>query len=314
MSYPLVSVIIPVYNAEKYIEQTILSVLSQTFAHMEIIVVNDHSTDNTAAILNNYRAKIKVIDQPNQGAATARNNGYRHSHGTYIKFLDADDLINPEMVAQQVALAQQYPDAVISSKWGRFYNNDISSFKLNPEECWRDMPALDWLFSSWENTTSTTVPGIFMIPRQIVERAGLWDERLSLLDDAEYFARTILTAEKVIFSPDSTLYYRSGLQGNLSSREGPEAYLSAFAAYDAVVNALLTRRNDHATQKLAANIWQLFIYKVFPNSPDLTRKAEKFLTGLPKADIIFPAGGYTDFLCRIFGWKFTKRLKLLLAK
>jgi len=314
MSDPFVSIIIPVYNAEKFIEQTIISVLSQSFTNIELIVVDDGSTDNSVNILNNYESNIKIIHQPNKGAAAARNTGYMQSHGSYIKFLDADDLIDNEMVARQVELAQHYPDAVISAKWGRFYQNDISSFKESPEECWQNMQAIDWLFSSWKNVTSTTVPGIFLIPRHIVERAGLWNERLSLLDDTEYFARTILAAESVIFSRDSTLYYRSGLQYNLSGRKGPEAYLSAFEAYDGVIKALLAKRNHYITRKLAANIWQSFIYKVYPDCPDLIILAEKALSELPEADILFPAGGYTYYFSQVIGWKATKRFKSFFAR
>jgi glycosyltransferase involved in cell wall biosynthesis len=313
---PFVSIIIPVYNSENFIAETIDAALNQTYPFLEIILINDGSTDNSAKLMEPYgeNPKIRIIHQANKGAAAARNTGYKDSRGAYIKFLDADDIMSADMIAEQVKLARKNPNGIISSQWGRFYHNDLSSFKLNPEECWQDMPAADWLCSSWKYTSSTTVPGIFLIPRRIVEQAGLWNESLSLLDDAEYFARTILAAEQVIFSPYSTLYYRSGLRNNLSGRKDPAAQLSAFEAYHGVISALLARRNDRTAQQLAANIWQLFIYTVYPERPDLLSRAQQALTALPAPDISFPAGGYTRFLSQLIGWKATKMFKSFLAK
>jgi len=313
---PLVSVIIPVYNSEKYIKQTIDAVLNQTYPYLEIVLVDDGSTDNSLRLIESYNgnSKINIIRQANKGAAAARNTGYKNSNGHYIKFLDADDIINIEMIAEQVKLARENPDAIISAKWGRFYNNDLTTFKLNPEECWQNMPAIDWLCSSWKYTSSTTVPGIFLIPREVVEKAGLWDENLSLLDDTEYFTRTILSAKNVIFSANSTLYYRSGLQDSLSGRQDTASYWSAFNAYSGLIKVLLAARNDEITQQIAANIWQGFIYTVYPAAPDIDSRAQKALTHLPPPNIPFPAGGYTLFMRRLIGWKGVKLLKSFFTK
>ncbi len=312
----LVSVIIPVYNSESFVKETIDAVLNQTYPFLEIILINDGSTDGSLKLIESYKdnSKVKIINQPNKGAAAARNTGYKNSNGVYIKFLDADDIINAEMIAEQVKLAGENSNAIISSKWGRFYNNDLNTFSLSPEECWQNMPAIDWLCSSWKYTRSMTVPGLFLIPRQIVEKAGLWNENLSLLDDTEYFARTILAAENVIFSENSTLYYRSGLQHSLSGRQDMVAYQSAFEAYSGLIKALLAARNDYHTQQLAANIWQMFIYTIYPDAPELISRAQKALTEFPPPNISFPAGGYTRFLSHIIGWKATKVFKSFFAK
>ncbi|MFN3692324.1 MAG: glycosyltransferase family 2 protein, partial [Fervidobacterium sp.] len=95
MTKPLVSVIIPAYNVEGYIEKTIESVLNQTYRNLEIIVVNDGSTDKTREIayniLKNSGVNFKIIDQTNQGVSVARNVGIENASGDYIKFLDGDD-------------------------------------------------------------------------------------------------------------------------------------------------------------------------------------------------------------------------------
>ena len=101
MEEPIVSVIIPVYNAEKFLKQCLNSVISQTLKEIEIICVDDGSTDNTNAILKAFSEKdqrITVIHQQNAGAGAARNNGLRRAKGKYLSFLDADDFFEKTML------------------------------------------------------------------------------------------------------------------------------------------------------------------------------------------------------------------------
>lgn len=98
-----ISVIIPVYNVENYLRQCLDSVINQTLKEIEIICVNDSSSDGSLAILEEYAAKdsrITVISQPNGGAGAARNNGMAHSHGKYLSFLDSDDFFEPDMLEE----------------------------------------------------------------------------------------------------------------------------------------------------------------------------------------------------------------------
>lgn len=99
---PLVTVIMTVYNGEKYLASAIESVFSQTHAPIEFIVINDGSNDKTEAILNSYGSKLRVVNQLNLGQPAAQNRGIRLANGRYIAFLDADDLYEPEKTARQV--------------------------------------------------------------------------------------------------------------------------------------------------------------------------------------------------------------------
>ncbi|MFM6456289.1 MAG: glycosyltransferase family 2 protein, partial [Planktothrix sp.] len=123
-SSPQVSVIIPVYNGERYISQAIDSVLSQTDSNYEIIIVDDGSTDNTHQIIQHYIEKcqdldlIRYIFQSNQGVAAARNQGIQIAKGEFIALLDQDDVFLPEKLAHQVAYFQTHPDvAIVNSGW-----------------------------------------------------------------------------------------------------------------------------------------------------------------------------------------------------
>ena len=107
MQAGLVSIITPLYNGEKYVAQTIESVLAQTYPHWEMIVVNDGSRDRSEQIVREYTERdprIKLFSQPNGGSASARNNGIRRAEGQYIALLDADDLWEPFFLESQLAL------------------------------------------------------------------------------------------------------------------------------------------------------------------------------------------------------------------
>ncbi|MDB4927013.1 glycosyltransferase family A protein [Mucilaginibacter sp.] len=309
IAFPLVSVIIPAYNVEKYISNTIQSVIKQTYSNIEVIIVNDGSTDNTKQIIeNDYKSNafVKLIDQPNLGASAARNAGYKIANGEFIKFLDGDDLINAKMIAHQVSLTKS-DSCIISSKWGRFYNNDIATFKFSPEECWQTMSSVQWICSSWKNAQSMTNPGIFLIPRQLIGKVGLWDEKLCLFDDTEYFTRTILAANEVIFSDSSTLYYRSGNQ-SLSSQLSNAHAQSAYYAVLKSTQYLISTKDNMRTRLLSANCLQQLIYYFYPEYPELCSLLKKEIKDLGGSNIEWASSKKGKFLSKFIGWKLAKKI------
>ena len=113
-----VSVIIPLYNTEKHIKDCIVSVLSQTYQNIEIIVIDDGSTDSSLDIANKYKSNtVKIISQTNKGAAAARNAGLQIATGEYIQFLDADDILEKQKIEIQIGVLQKYnyPSNVFAS-------------------------------------------------------------------------------------------------------------------------------------------------------------------------------------------------------
>jgi glycosyltransferase involved in cell wall biosynthesis len=100
---PLVTVVIPSYNCGRFLQETLESAFAQTYRHIEVLVIDDGSTDDSPAVLDRYAGRVRVLRQPNQGVSAARNLGIRESSGELVAFLDADDLWHPEKLAKQVA-------------------------------------------------------------------------------------------------------------------------------------------------------------------------------------------------------------------
>jgi glycosyltransferase involved in cell wall biosynthesis len=117
----LVSVIVPVYNVENYISQTINSVLNQTYPHFELLVIDDESPDRSVEICQQFNdSRIKIISQKNRGLAGARNTGIRHAQGDYLAFLDSDDLWLPEKLAQHIKHLESSPQIGVSFSRSQF--------------------------------------------------------------------------------------------------------------------------------------------------------------------------------------------------
>ena len=126
---PEVSVIIPVYNVEKYLRECLDSVMAQTFTDFEAICVNDGSTDGSLAILEEYAAKdkrFKIINRENGGLSAARNSGIQQSSGKYVDFLDSDDMLTPDALQWLYETAEKHTPDILQFAWRSFYEPGVS--------------------------------------------------------------------------------------------------------------------------------------------------------------------------------------------
>src|ERR1700743_511407 len=144
---PLVSILIPAYNAEPWIADTIKSALGQTWPRKEIIVVDDGSKDRTLAVARQFAgAEVTVVTQKNAGASAARNQAFTLSRGDYIQWLDADDLLAPDKISRQMAVVEKTADGKtpFSFPWGRFmFRPHRAHFESTP--LCADQPPVEWL-------------------------------------------------------------------------------------------------------------------------------------------------------------------------
>ncbi|OOQ58361.1 hypothetical protein BC343_10505 [Mucilaginibacter pedocola] len=300
----------PAYNAEKYITEAVQSVLGQTYPYIQLIVVNDGSADGTAEQLAKITdSRLTVIHQENKGQCAAANAAYKAATGHLIKFMDADDMISPTFIQKQVERLGNRTDAVASAAWGRFYNDDLATFKLNPEEVWQDMPPDEWLAMAWGSGASMMQCALWLIPRPILERSGLWDESLSLINDFDFFARVLLAGKQVLFERDAILYYRSGISGSLSDTKSAESLKSAFRSIEKGTGSLLAVNNSKRMQQACANVWQSYIYNFYPAVPQLIKRAEANVKLLGGANLKYHAGGLTKLLMPVVGWKLMAGIK-----
>ena len=315
MTGQLVSVCIPCHNAAPYVGLAIESILAQSWQAVEIIVVVDNSTDGSAQVLDRFQSpRVQVIAADLGSAARSRNLAFASAQGYWIKFFDADDLLHPEAIERQMERLSERVDAVASSAWGRFYSDDLGTFNLNPQSVWRDMGATDWLVEAWRDAQPMTQPGMFLIPRDLLNQTGGWDESLSLIDDFEFFARIFCHASEVLFTPEATLYYRSGLQGSLSGQKSRRAVESAFHSLLKGTAHLLERRSDPQARLSCANVLQDFINTYYPDHPDLRALIQQRIAELGGSDLDVSGGPRFHQLRRLLGWKAAKRLQKLAGR
>jgi glycosyltransferase involved in cell wall biosynthesis len=309
--HPLVSILIPCYNAEKWLAQTLESALAQTWDNIEIIVVDDGSTDNSLAVAKQFQANgIKIISQSNKGASAARNRAFQESQGDFIQYLDADDLLAPDKIALQVKLfLDGNLEFVVSGEWARFYQSPTeASFIIEP--VWCDMPAVDWLICSWEGG-GMMHPGAWLVPRAIAEAAGAWDESLSLDDDGEYFCRVVLASSGVKFCPGAKSYYRSGIDGSLSNTISPVAWESAFRVRELCTDYLLFHEDTPRTRHACAAAFQRLIYSAYPDAMNLVKKAEAKVKSIGGSNLKPGGGVIFQIIANALGWKLAKRIQKL---
>jgi len=306
---PLVSILIPAYNAVDWLSDTLRSAIAQTWDNKEIIVVDDGSKDDTLALAREFESDtVKVFTQNNQGAAAARNTAFSISKGEYIQWLDADDLIAPEKIARQMEALEQAPGKriLLSGEWGRFmYRYDRAQFI--PNALWCDLDKVDWLIRKMgQNIYMQTAT--WLVSRELTEAAGPWDTRLLGDDDGEYFCRVLLASEGVRFVPDARVYYRASGASSLSYIGGSErkrdAQWLSMKLHIGYIRSLEDSERVHEVCVKFLQNWMVFFY---PERLDLFGQAEEMAKSLG-GQLKPPRLSWKySWIKAIFGWPLARR-------
>jgi glycosyltransferase involved in cell wall biosynthesis len=315
---PLVSIIIPVYNAEKYLAECITSAIGQTWQNTEIIIIDDGSTDDSLKIAQNYsdNRNIKIITQINKGASSARNAGLKEAKGDYIQFLDADDLLSPDKIYQQVIHLEQNPGKVAICSTVHFYTGTShqnsrpslyeESFLFSDDD---PIHFLINLLGGYSKNGAMISIHSWLTPKNIIDKAGLWNEELSIDDDGEFFSRVLLRSKGVIKSGGLSFYRKYTSTTNLSASKNIIGAISRVKAATLKKDQLLTINNSIEAQ--------MAIYKSFINIaadyyllyPLIYKEA---ISALPNIKFTFKpssGGNISNKLASILGWRLVKRLK-----
>jgi glycosyltransferase involved in cell wall biosynthesis len=245
----LVSILIPAFNVEEWIEETIQSAIGQTWFAKEIIIVDDGSRDRTLQLARRYESKnLKVLHQDNKGASAARNHALRNAQGSYIQWLDADDILAPDKISEQMKVATDGGSdlRLLSSSFATFYWR-LRRARFAPTPLWQDLTPIEYLLSHlgdgyWMN------PAVWLVSRRLTERAGPWNEKLSLNDDGEYFCRIASLCESIKFIQKATIYYRASSFGQLSQRRSEAALASLVLSLKLSIQYLMALEHSERTR------------------------------------------------------------------
>ncbi len=305
---PLVSILIPAYNAELTVTDTIQSALNQTWPRKEIIVVDDGSKDRTAQVARQFEsASVLVITVPNGGAAVARNKLFELSKGDYIQWLDADDLLAPDKLERQLMALQ--PDEnkriLLSSPWASFYYRTHSAQFVQNSLC-QDLTPVEWLLRKMsENLHMQTAT--WLTSRELAQAAGPWDTRLLSDDDGEYFCRVLMASEGTRFVDGPAVYYRMTPSSRLSyvgsSNKKKDAMWLGMQQY---IRYLRSLEESERVRKACLTYLRNWYLTFYPERPDIVAEIQSLATEL-QGRLEAPRLRWKYAWMRpLFGWKVAK--------
>jgi glycosyltransferase involved in cell wall biosynthesis len=242
----LVSVIIPVYNGEKTICRCVDSVLSQTWTNIEIIIVNDGSTDGTCDILASKYSndnRIQFISQNQSGSPVARNKGIKNAKGNYFQFLDSDDYLCNNKIKNQIELAGSDKSVLVWCSTKKNSINQETNYKIiDKKELYNINDPLSFLLclNGIDGNISMIQPNAFLVSKELLNKAGNWNEslRYSPDDDSEFFSRVILSSKKILFDNNSFNYYsaqKNSLSGKFDSLSASGALKTLKLKFDNIL-------------------------------------------------------------------------------
>ena len=309
---PLVSILIPAYNAEKWVGAAIVSALGQTWRQKEIIVVDDGSSDGTLAVVRQFESnEVRMVTQANQGAAAARNKAFALSRGDYIQWLDADDLLSPDKVAHQMQAAGQARDGrtLFSSPWASFRYRPAKG-KFIPTPLWADLAPTEWLTRKWEGNWHMQT-ATWLVSRELTEAAGPWDARLLVDDDGEYFFRVINASNGIRFVPQSRVYYRITPSGRLSHIGRSDKKMEAqFLGMKLQIEYLRAREGSDRVRAACVTYLQTWLPAFYPNRPDLVQEAQQLAASLGGRLSLPKASWKYAWIEKLFGFAAAKHAQL----
>ncbi len=307
MNLPLVSILIPLYNAEQYIEETITRALKQTYPNIELIIVDDHSTDNSLEIAQKHSSdKVHIYTNPNKGGNSARNYAFQMCNGEYIKFMDADDYCTDDMIEKQMErmLTDGDKDTLIFSPVKMLYP-DARLF-LPPREIDKDyVPGIELLIDIWRGK-GWNCPHCHLLHRELFIKSGGWDETIIKNQDGEFFARVAAKASKSLSVKSVFAIWRQTRNG-VSSQLSLKAQKSMLHTYDIISHLILNYRDNEENRYNCARYIGSFVYRFYPQIEPIMPKIYEILDYLNQP-LILPKRRLLKLLRCLLGWKIALRL------
>jgi glycosyltransferase involved in cell wall biosynthesis len=310
-----VSIIIPVFNAVSFLKDTVDSVVNQTYKNIEIIIIDDASEDGSLQLANTFLdSRIKVIENPRKGACAARNYGFQLATGTYIQYLDSDDILSLDKIEKQLVLSKNFGnDTLFSCKWMPFVS-DIKMAEQNRQLINKDyINPYSWLNDTWKGFGMGQT-SIWLTHKQLIEKSGGWDETLKLNQDGEFFSRVILEAQQIKFSEEAIVFYRKGNPNSVSqlNSRSKEKALSLLKSYISYKNSAIKYCKLDELKKGLGNNFLTFIDQYYNDFPELSTQAEDEFYTLGFAKMWPVGGGKFKKMASLIGFKNALKLRKLL--
>lgn len=305
---PLVSILIPAYNAEDTIACTLESAIAQTWQRKEIIVVDDGSTDRTAEVVQQFK-DVKLVSTENQGLSGAENNVFAPSQGDYIQYLDADDLLAPDKIERQLAALRECDSRriLLSSPWASFYYR-IRGARFVPNSLWQDLSPVEWLLRKMRENLHMP-NATWLVSRELAEAAGPWDTRLDFDQDGEYFCRVLLASEGTRFVPGTGIYYRASGAHSVSfignSDKKKESLLLSMRLH---IQYLRSLEDSERVRKACLTYIQRWCRNFYPERPDLMQETRQLATMLGGRLEIPELSWKYVWIQKLFGFAVAKRV------
>ncbi|QXU42333.1 glycosyltransferase [Pedobacter sp. D749] len=323
----LVSIIIPTFNSANFIEACIKSALNQSYPYIEVIVVDDGSEDNSFELAQRYvKLGVKVFKQINKGASAARNFGLKHANGTYIQFLDADDLLAENKIELQMRELLKHPNSISFGDCINFKISPTAKHNIVNSHIARKIKFIETpknfikkLYGVIDNLPAGMVEiHSWLCPKNIIENAGRWNETLSVDDDGDFFLRVILKAKKVIYVPESLVYYRKHEFGSLSNANGRKNIAASIKSVNCKAETLIGYYpNDMEFKTMISDaFWQLAV-RAYPEFKDLSQTSIKYalkILGEKRIPKLYIGNHFFDFIANQLHWKLARNLQYLKQK
>lgn len=311
---PLVSILIPLYNAEKYIGDLLEWCIRQPYKNIEVVVVDDHSTDNSFAIAKRYENdRIHVLTNPKKGSQSARNYAFEHSTGQYVKFHDADDYCSDNIIVKQVERMVKDGDEdtiVFSTRLIADEDGFINQAKAYNDKDFKN--PIDFLYIE-QKFFHLHNPHCFLLNRETVEKSGGWNEDILIFQDTLFFTKAIEKASKMLYVENEYAVWRMIDDDTKIHKPKPEKLKNGIHTICEMAKTLLKYRHDNETLDITSNYIGQHIYLNFLQFRHILPYVDKICkqNGLKWTKIKSPRLG---FLYSTLGWKRTTLIVQVLKK
>lgn len=288
----LISVIVPIYNSSKYLNECLNSILNQTYKNLEIILINDGSTDNSLEICREFKKRDKrviIIDKANTGVSDSRNFGIENSNGKYIIFVDSDDVLNINLIYRLYSGAIEKNVDVVRCNYQGYYNKNKGKIYDLADRVFEGnqiKPIIKYFITNYKN-----IPSYIWLLLIKKEKIVEFDTTLYFMEDTEFFIRLLLNIDSIYFINECLYYYRYNSQS--ASKNSINVISNIFGILESEnkikkfldENGLL---DDELEKRINAVIFSLIISKIklLPNKEINSKNLKKVLSEEKVSDIL----------------------------